>query len=306
MSRFSFADLSFGEDSAPLYLAAARAVEFQPGMAVLFGAGYDGTTSFRPGARFGPDAIRQVSDGLETYSPIQHADLEDAPILDAGNLDLPFGAPEPAVKKVAEAVSEILSRGARPLMLGGEHSLTAGAVRGALEHHPDLVVVQLDAHADLRADYLGEKFSHACAMRRCLELLDDGDAPGAARLLQVGIRSGTREEFAELRESGRYCAAEGVVLAERAADFGPRPVYLTVDLDIFDPAYFPGTGTPEPGGINWREFEQMLAALGRLNIIGCDVMELAPGLDPTDVSSVLAAKVVRELLLAMRRNSPTR
>lgn len=309
MSRLSFADLSFGEDSAPLYLAAARAVEFQQGGAVLFGAGYDGTTSFRPGTRFGPDAIRRVSDGLETYSPAQHADLEDAPILDAGNLDLPFGAPEPAVEKVGRAVSEILSHGARPLMLGGEHSLTAGAVRGALEHHPDLVVIQLDAHADLRDDYLGEKLSHACAMRRCLDLLDEQDEQDKSatpRLLQVGVRSGTRAEFEELRHSGRYTLPEGVVLAERIAEFGQRPVYLTVDLDIFDPAYFPGTGTPEPGGINWHEFEQMLAALGRLNLIGCDVMELAPGLDPTDVSSVLAAKVVRELLLAMRRDSLAR
>src|SRR5690554_2160739 len=193
MTRLSFADLSFGDDSAPLYISAARAVEFRPGTPVLLGAGYDGTTSFRPGTRFGPDAIRRVSDGLETYSPTQHADLEDAAILDAGNLDLPFGSPEPAVDMVAEAVSEILSRGGRPLMLGGEHSLTAGAVRGALEQHPDLVVVQLDAHADLRADYLGEKFSHACAMRRCLELLDGPDASSKGRLLQVGIdRKSTR------------------------------------------------------------------------------------------------------------------
>lgn len=298
MTRFTLADLSFAEDSAPLYLAAARAVEFHPKMAVIFGAGYDGTTSFRPGTRFGPDAIRHASDGLETYSPIQHADLEDAAFLDAGNLALPFGAPEPAIAKVAAAVSEILETGARPLMLGGEHSLTAGAVRGALKHYPDLTIVQLDAHADLRAVYLGEKFSHACAMRRCLDLLDPDS--NTSRLLQVGIRSGTRDEFDELRETGRYVPPDAVVLADQLADFGQRPVYLTIDLDIFDPAYLPGTGTPEPGGINWSEFEHLLAALANLNLIGCDVMELAPQLDPTGVSSVLAAKVVREVLLAIR------
>lgn len=300
MTRLSFADLSFGDDSAPLYISAARAVELRAGTPVLVGAGYDGTTSFRPGTRGGPDAIRRVSDGLETYSPSQHADLEDAAILDAGNLDLPFGSPGPAVDRVAAAVKEVMALGARPLLLGGEHSLTAGAVRGALQVYPDLVVVQLDAHADLRADYLGEAFSHACAMRRCLDLLDTPDSPGDLRLLQVGIRSGTRAEFDELRESGRYTPPEGVELAERVAEFGRRPVYLTVDLDVFDPAYFPGTGTPEPGGINWREFEQLLAALSPLNLVGCDVMELAPQLDPTDISAVLAAKVVRELLLAMR------
>jgi agmatinase len=185
-------------------------------------------------------------------------------------------------------------------MLGGEHSLSAGAVRGAIGHYPDLTVIQLDAHADLRPDYLGEKFSHACAMRRCLDILGDPlETARSTRLLQVGIRSGTRDEFAELEQSGRYVAPEPAALLERIADFGARPVYLTVDLDVFDPAYFPGTGTPEPGGIDWPRFEQFVNILSALNIIGCDVMELAPQLDTTGISSVLAAKVVRELLLLM-------
>ncbi len=289
MSRLSFAD-----DSASLFLGATRS--FEAGSPVLFGAGYDGTTSFRPGTRFGPDAIRQVSEGLETYSPRLDADLEDVRLVDAGNLDVSFGSPEPAVRQVADAVEEVLDGGGHPVMLGGEHSLTAGAVRGALRLHPDLVVIQLDAHADLRADYLGEAYSHACAMRRCLDVL----GPGDDRLLQVGIRSGTREEFDEMRRAGRYVAPNADALAERVASVSDRPVYLTVDLDVFDPACFPGTGTPEPGGIDWPRFAALLDVLAELRVVAADVMELAPNFDPTGVSSVLAAKVVRELVLALQ------
>lgn len=299
MSYFSSAELSFSDQRASLFIGAERVVQRRAGSAVIFGAGFDGTTSFRPGTRFGPDAIRQVSDGIETYSPAQQRDLEDFGVLDAGNLDLPFGSPAPAVDAVARAVRETLGHQMRPVMLGGEHSLTPGAVQAAVEFFPDLVVIQLDAHADLRAEYLGEAYSHACAMRRCLDVLGGGEPSRASEhLLQVGIRSGTREEFAELRESGRYVAPTASALAERVAPLGQRPVYLTVDLDIFDPAYFPGTGTPEPGGISWQEFDALRAVLGTLNIIGMDIMELAPQLDPTGVSSVLAAKVLRELLLA--------
>ncbi|QDG53574.1 agmatinase [Persicimonas caeni] len=288
MSRLSFAD-----ECAPLLLGAVRA--FEPGNTVIFGVGYDGTTSYRPGTRFGPDAIRRASDGLETYSPTQDADLEDLQITDAGNLAITFGSPEPVAAQVADTVEEILEKGGRPMMLGGEHSLTPGAVRGALRHHPDLVVVQLDAHADLRPDYLGERFSHACAMRRCLDVL----GPGEDRLFQVGIRSGTREEWQELRGTERWVEPSADALRARLEHLGDLPVYLSVDLDVFDPAYMPGTGTPEPGGIDWACFESLLDVLAERRLVASDVVELAPELDPTGVSSVLAAKVVREILLAM-------
>lgn len=289
MSRLSFAD-----DAAPLFLGAARS--FAPGATVLFGVGYDGTTSFRPGTRFGPDAIRRASDGLETYSPRLDADLEDLHLTDAGNLDIPFGSPAPVVRRVADVVEEVLEEGGTPLMLGGEHSLTAGAVRGALRHYPELVVVQLDAHADLRGEYLGEAFSHACAMRRCLDVLGSGEG----RLLQVGVRSGTREEFQEMRREDRLVAPEPRALAARLDGLADLPVYLTVDLDVFDPAYLSGTGTPEPGGIDWTCFEELVDVLAQQRIVAMDVMELAPDLDSTGVSSVLAAKVVRELVLASK------
>ena len=257
----------------------------------LYGVPYDGTTSFRPGTRFGPAAIREVSGGLESYCPQLDLDLEDLPFADLGAVAIPFGAPEPVVAAVHEATRQVLSLGLAPLMLGGEHSISSGAVAAVAERHPDLVLVQLDAHADLREDYLGTRHSHACAMRRCLEVLPSGV------LRQAAIRSGTREEFDELRSSGRL-----VELANLTADLQPlrgRPLYLTVDLDWFDPAVLPGTGTPEPGGFLWRDFAALVEELRHHQLVAADVVELAPQLDPSGVSSVLAAKVVRSLLLLL-------
>lgn len=277
----------------PRYLEAGEAL--REGAVALFGACYDGTTSFRPGARFGPDALRAASLGLETYSPAQHADTcEDIDLVDLGNLELPAGAPAPVVERVGEAARMILARGARPLLLGGEHSVSVGAIHAVAARHPDLVLVQLDAHADLRADYLGDPYNHACAMRRALDVLP------SERVLQVGIRSGTREEFGELRDSGRLVAPRAAALDEHLGRTS-GPIYLTVDLDVFDPAWLPGTGTPEPGGIDWQTFAALLAVIPRERLVAADVVELAPMLDPTGCSAVLAAKVVREIALTLGR-----
>lgn len=258
----------------------------------VFGVPYDGTTSFRPGTRFGPAAIRDVSEGLETYCPQLDRDLDDIAYADLGALAIPFGAPEPVVERVKTATEAVLDLGLKPLMLGGEHSISSGAVSAVAERHPDLVLVQLDAHADLREEWLGARHSHACAMRRCLEVLPSGD------LLQLAIRSGTRLEFQELRHSGRLiqdCPA----LAHAMQNLAGRPIYLTVDLDWFDPSVLPGTGTPEPGGFHWSDFAQVLQVLQDHRLVGADVVELAPQLDVSGASAVLAAKVVRSLLLLM-------
>jgi agmatinase len=276
----------------------------------LFGVPYDGTTSFRPGTRFGPAAIREVSGGLETHDPQLGLDLEDLAFADLGAVAIPFGAPEPVVARVAAATRAVLAQGMRPLMLGGEHSISSGAVAAVAERHTDLVLVQLDAHADLRDSWLGAHHSHACAMRRCLEVLPSGD------LLQVAIRSGTREEFAELRGSGRL-VGDGPRLAldprrfedELVAALRPRrgrPLYLTVDLDWFDPAVMPGTGTPEPGGFLWGHFAALIEELRHHRLVAADVVELAPGLDPSGCSSLLAAKVTRTLLLLLGREQGAR
>ena len=285
--------ISFQSDASALYLGASR--EFSEGCVALFGVGFDSTTSFRPGTRLGPDAIRMVSDGLETYSPEQDRDTEDVAFCDLGNLEHPYGSPTVVLSRVHAACSEVLTKGGRPLMMGGEHSLTPPAVRAAFEKYPDLVLVQWDAHADLRTDYLGEPNSHACAMRRCLDFL------GADSMLQVGIRSGTREEFQEMRQTERLVTPTAEAFAQRMKAFEGRPVYLTVDLDVFDPAYLPGTGTPEPGGIDWPTFAAMLKVLEGFQMVAADVMELSPALDPTGVSSVLGCKVVREIILHLGR-----
>ena len=257
----------------------------------LFGVPYDGTTSFRPGTRFGPAAIREVSSGLESYCPQLDRDLEDLAFADLGAVDIPFGAPEPVVAAVRAATEQVLALGLKPLMLGGEHSISSGAVAAVAAQHPELVLVQLDAHADLRHEWLGAHHSHACAMRRCLEVLPSG------QLLQIAIRSGTRNEFVELRQSGRL-----VGIDQMAAALQPlrgKPLYLTVDLDWFDPAVLPGTGTPEPGGFHWSDFAALVGELRHHRLVAADVVELAPQLDATGVSAVLAAKVVRSLLLLL-------
>lgn len=257
----------------------------------VFGVPYDGTTSFRPGTRFGPAAIREVSPGLETYCPQLDRDLDTLAYADLGALNIAFGAPEPVVEAVERATATILALGLKPLMLGGEHSISSGAVAAVAKDHPDLALVQLDAHADLRQSWLGARHSHACAMRRCLDVLPSGD------LLQIAIRSGTAEEFSELHRSGRLIPLHQ--MSQKLSDLRGRPIYLTVDLDWFDPAVMPGTGTPEPGGFTWAEFAALINELQHHQLVGADVVELAPQLDPSGISSVLAAKVTRSLLLLM-------
>ena len=264
----------------------------------LFGVPYDGTTSFRPGTRFGPAAIREVSQGLESYCPQLDRDLDDIAFADLGAVEIPFGAPQPVVDAVLKATQAVLSKGLKPLMLGGEHSISSGAVEAVAAKHPDLVLLQLDAHADLRETWLGARHSHACAMRRCLDVLPSGD------LLQLSIRSGTREEFQELRRTGRLIA-NAQSLETALVPWRGRPLYLTVDLDWFDPSVLPGTGTPEPGGYHWQDFADVIDVLKRHRLVAADVVELAPQLDSSGVSSVLAAKVCRSLLLLLG-SDPTR
>jgi agmatinase len=282
-------DQSLFDDEGAIFMGAQRNPE---GCRVaLFGVPYDGTTSFRPGTRFGPAAIREVSTGLESYCPQLDRDLEDIAYADIGAVEIPYGDPEPVVNAVRHATSTVLAAGMKPLMLGGEHSISSGAVAAVAEHHPDLVLVQLDAHADLRHEWLGARHSHACAMRRCLEVLP------SQQLMQIAIRSGTCDEFKELRRSGRLISIQDI--PERMNALRGRPIYLTVDLDWFDPAVMPGTGTPEPGGFVWNDFAAVINELNNHRLIGADVVELAPQLDPSGISSVLAAKVTRSLLLLL-------
>ena len=274
----------------------AANASFADASAVLFGAPYDSTTSFRPGTRFGPAALRSESFGIETYSPYQDRDLEtDARVHDAGDLELPFGAPERALEMIEAQAAAILDAGKVPFLLGGEHLVTLGAVRAAAKRFPGLRILHFDAHADLREDYLGVTLSHACVLRRCHDLLGDG------RIWQFGIRSGTREEFAFMK-AGRVTTEPFTLKTLPQVSFPEgTPVYLTVDLDVLDPSEFPGTGTQEAGGVR---FGELLAALrdvlARFRVVALDNVELSPPLDPTGRSTALACKLLREELLALK------
>ena len=263
---------------------------------VLFGAPYDSTTSFRPGTRFGPAAMRSESFGIETYSPYQDRDLEEIRVHDAGDLELPFGAPNRALDMIEARAAAILADGKVPFLLGGEHLVTLGSVRAAAKRFPDLRIIHFDAHADLREDYLGVALSHACVIRRCHDILGDG------RIWQFGIRSGTREEFAFMKEG--HVVTEPFTLKTLPQVSFPEgmPVYLTVDMDVLDPSEFPGTGTQEAGGVL---FTELLAALrdvmARFRVVALDNVELSPPLDPTGRSTALACKLLREELLAISR-----
>ena len=269
--------------------------EYEAAEAVLFGAPFDSTTSFRPGTRFAGQAVRNDSWGLEIYSPYQDRELTTGKVCDCGDLELPFGSPERALGQIEACASEILEDRKLPFLIGGEHLVTLGSVRAAARKYPDLHLIHFDAHTDLRTDYLGEELSHACVIRRCWELLGDG------RIHQFGIRSGERYEF-EWAKSGHTdfhpFTLEG--LGEVIREIGDAPLYFTLDLDVMDPSVFPGTGTPEPGGADFLTVMRAATDVcGAGNLIGCDVNELCPPCDPTGASTAAACKIIREMLTAV-------
>lgn len=266
------------------------------GCVALFGVEYDGTASFRDGSRHGPDAIRAVSfEGTEGYSPYQDRDLDAISFADLGNLDLESSRPEDMVSQVHLTCEALLSEGAIPLLLGGDHSLSPGSIRAVFDQHPDLGVIQFDAHADLRETWDGTPHSHACSMRRVLDFLP------SERLIQLGIRSGAREEFGEMRKEGRLVPPDPDALRQAilARGFEDRPLYVTFDVDVFDPALVPGTGTPEAGGIDWATFDALRAVIPGDRIVAMDVVELNPSVDPSGNSAIVIAKLVREWILAI-------
>ena len=273
--------------------------EYEDAKVVIFGAPFDSTTSYRPGARFGSAAIRHESYGLETYSPYLNCDLEDLDVYDAGDLELPMGSAEMTLDAISACTSEILNAGKIPFMLGGEHLVTLGTVREVAKKYPDLHIIHFDAHADLRDDYLGVKLSHACVLRRCHDILGDG------RIHQFGIRSGERAEFGFARAGHtdlHQFSLEGLDSVADDLASSRVPVYFTIDLDVLDPSVFPGTGTPEAGGVSFDQLRKALTKVCQtVNVVALDVTELAPTLDPSGVSTAVAGKVVRELLLAINQ-----
>lgn len=268
--------------------------EYGEARIVLFGAPFDSTTSYRPGARFASKEMRAQSFGLESYSPYQALDLCDAGVFDGGDLELCFGETQTALDEIERRTAQVLRDGKLPVMIGGEHLVTLGAVRAASKVYSDLHIVQFDAHADLRDDYLGAKLSHATVMRRCYDLV------GEKKIVQFGIRSGEKSEFTFAKE---HCFLQTFTFYGLHRLFEllkGKPVYFTVDLDVLDPSIFPGTGTPEAGGVSFLELIDAVQDVCQLHIVGCDVTELAPVYDQSGMSTLTACKVLRELLLALK------
>lgn len=268
---------------------------FEEATTVIYGAPFDGTVSNRPGTRFAADAIRSESYGLETYSPFLNKDLEDVRIMDSGDVDITIGNKVKVLEELEETARTILNAGKLPFMIGGEHLVTLGPMRAVLEKYPDAMLVQLDAHTDLRDDYMGEPLSHATVVRRIHDLIGDN------RIYQYGIRSGTKEEF-DWSDTHTILEKFSIdTLKNLPGIIGNTPVYVTIDLDCLDPSIFPGTGTPEPGGLTYRELEPAFRVFEQLNVVAADIVELSPPYDHSGVSNAVAAKVARELMLAITK-----
>jgi len=263
---------------------------------VLFGAPFDSTTSFRPGTRFASKAMRSESFGIETYSPYQDGDLEDFAVFDSGDLELPFGNTQRVLDQIEEHTAEILKDGKIPCMIGGEHLVTLGAMRAVVKQYPDVHIIHFDAHADLREDYLEERFSHATVLHRVWDLVGDG------KIFQFGIRSGDRSEFVWAKDHVFTNKFNFYGLKEIVNQLKEKPVYFTLDLDVLDPSVFPGTGTPEAGGVSFQELLEAMIQVSHLNIVGFDVNELSPVYDQSGSSTAMACKVLRELLIAVMKN----
>jgi len=265
---------------------------FEESNVVILGCPYDGSASFRPGARFGPAAIRKASWGIETFSPYFQRDLSQYSIHDMGDLELPLGEKKISLGLIRKALRKILSRKKFPILLGGDHLITLPIIEEILPITPQLHLLQIDAHTDLRDDYLGESLCHSTVMKKVVDLLD-GD-----RLFQIGIRSGTEEEFKLARKMRSIVSLDPGSLSSMIKRLRNQPVYITLDLDVIDPSLLSGVGTPEPGGFSFKELISLLKKLQSLHVIGFDMVELTPDYDPTQISSVTASVILREMILA--------
>lgn len=267
--------------------------EYDAAKIVIFGAPFDSTTSYRPGTRFASSTMRKESYGLELYSPYQNKDLEDTAVFDGGDLELPFGSPEPALEQIEKYCGEIIADKKIPLMIGGEHLVSLGTITAAYNQYPDLHIIHFDAHTDLRDAYLGQRLSHATVMRRVWDMTGDG------KIFQFGIRSGDRSEFEWAKEHVYTQLFNFQTLEAVAEKLNGKPIYFSIDLDVLDPSVFPGTGTPEAGGAAFGELLSAIQIVSRLNIVGCDINELCPVYDPSGISTATACKVLRELILSI-------
>lgn len=227
------------------FFGAEHSTELHSDHTHILGFGFDGTACFRKGTKEGPDGLRSVSEDIESYSPYLDADLEDHTFYDLGNLRLGFDDDEE--QQWHHALSDfnqifdnvdLAKENIKLLTLGGEHSISYAPIVKYLKQYPDLVLLHLDAHADLRDGFLGYHYSHASIIRRSVDHFGPGH-----ELIQYGIRSGTRDEYQWMKEHKTIRKSRQEFLESVEAIAADRPVYLTLDLDYFDPSFFPGTGT---------------------------------------------------------------
>lgn len=268
---------------------------YDESQAVIYGMPMDWTVSYRPGSRFGPQRIREVSIGLEEYSPYLDRDLDDVKYFDAGDIPLPFGNPQKSIDYIEGFVRQLLQDGKIPVGMGGEHLVSWPVMKAVAEKHPDLAIIHMDAHTDLRVSYEGEALSHSTPIRKIAEHI------GPKNVYSFGIRSGMKEEFVWAKENGMHISKFEVLepLKEILPTLAGRPVYVTIDIDVLDPAHAPGTGTVDCGGITSRELLASIHAIAgsEVNVVGFDLVEVAPIYDSSEQTANTASKLIREMLL---------
>jgi agmatinase len=258
---------------------------------VLFGAPFDGTVSFRPGTRFAPNIIRTDSDGIETYSPYQNEDIEDKNVTDIGDCETFFGNTQKTLDSIYIQTKEIVQDNKTPFMIGGEHLVSLPAIKAVYEEHPELRIIHFDAHTDLRDNYLGEELNHSTVIKQVSNMI------GTHKIYQFGIRSGLKTEFEFAKKNHYIELFTANTVQDIIEDIKDYPIYITLDLDVLDPSIMSGTGTPEPGGLQFLDLLNALLKLKNLNIVGLDIVELSPQYDQSGVSNAVACKLIREMLL---------
>lgn len=268
---------------------------YEESEAVIYGMPMDWTVSYRPGSRFGPARIREVSIGLEEYSPYLDRELEEVKYYDAGDIPLPFGNPQKSIDMIEEFIDQLLAEDKFPLGMGGEHLVSWPVIKAMYKKYPDLAIIHMDAHTDLRVDYEGEPLSHSTPIRKAADLI------GPRNIYSFGIRSGMKEEFLWAKEVGMHISKFEVhkPLKDILPKLAGRPVYVTIDIDVLDPAHAPGTGTVDAGGITSRELLASIHEIAHsdVKVVGADLVEVAPIYDPSEQTANTASKLIREMIL---------